>query len=309
MRKILESRKMPKPIVDVAIAILIHRGKILVGWREEQQHQGGKHEFPGGKVEQGETPEEACRREIYEEVGIGLKDWHQFDYIHHEYDDIIVNLHLFHSYVPDELLNLIHQPWAWYTREQLLHLNFPKANKDIIKRLYWPHFIKISPTLTPVENDDTLVYWRIEEADADQRYLEQLSALDENQLSKLIINTDIWQQLSPELKKQIKTVHLKQSQLMNLHKGDLTVGLRFIAACHDAVSVQHAQQIGCDAVFVSPVKVTETHPDASALGWNRLNDLIEKCQIPVFALGGMSPDDLATAQKHGAYGLAGIRNF
>ena len=72
---------MPKPIVDVAIAILIHRGKILVGWREEQQHQGGKHEFPGGKVEQGETPEEACRREIYEEVGIGLKDWHQFDYI------------------------------------------------------------------------------------------------------------------------------------------------------------------------------------------------------------------------------------
>ncbi|EPI2798553.1 NUDIX domain-containing protein, partial [Acinetobacter baumannii] len=98
---------MPKPIVDVAIAILIHRGKILVGWRGEQQHQGGKHEFPGGKVEQGETPEEACRREIYEEVGIGLKDWHQFDYIHHEYDDIIVNLHLFHSYVPDELLNLI----------------------------------------------------------------------------------------------------------------------------------------------------------------------------------------------------------
>ena len=64
---------MPKPIVDVAIAILIHRGKILVGWRGEQQHQGGKHEFPGGKVEQGETPEEACRREIYEEVGIGLK--------------------------------------------------------------------------------------------------------------------------------------------------------------------------------------------------------------------------------------------
>ncbi|EPG8189289.1 NUDIX domain-containing protein, partial [Acinetobacter baumannii] len=52
---------MPKPIVDVAIAILIHRGKILVGWRGEQQHQGGKHEFPGGKVEQGETPEEACR--------------------------------------------------------------------------------------------------------------------------------------------------------------------------------------------------------------------------------------------------------
>ncbi|MDR2250620.1 NUDIX domain-containing protein [Acinetobacter sp.] len=299
---------MPKPIVDVAIAILIHRGKILVGWRGEQQHQGGKYEFPGGKVEQGETPEEACRREIYEEVGIGLKDWHQFDYIHHEYDDIIVNLHLFHSYVPDELLNIIHQPWTWYTREKLLHLNFPKANKDIIKRLYWPHLIKISNTLTSVESSDALLYWRIED-ESDQQSIEQLSALDENQLSNLIINVDIWQQLSPELKKQIKTIHLKQSQLMNLHKDDLTVGVRFIAACHNAVSLQHAQQIGCDAVFVSPVKVTDTHPDASALGWDRLTDLIEKCQIPVFALGGMSPDDLAIAQQHGAYGLAGIRNF
>ena len=298
---------MPKPIVDVAIAILIHRGRILVGWRQEEQHQGGKHEFPGGKVEQGETPEEACRREIYEEVGIGLKDWHQFDYIHHEYDDIIVNLHLFHSYVPDELLNLIHQPWAWYTRDQLLHLNFPKANKNIIKRLYWPHLIKISNTLKPVENSDVLLYWRIE--DPSEQYIEQLTALDEGQRSNLIINVDIWQQLSSELQKQIKTVHLKQSQLMNLHKGDLTVGVRYIAACHDAVSLKQAQQIGCDAVFISPVKTTATHPEAVALGWERFSDLAQNSQIPVFALGGVHPDDLATSQKHGAYGLAGIRNF
>ncbi|MFA2943822.1 NUDIX domain-containing protein [Acinetobacter pittii] len=298
---------MPKPIVDVAIAILIHRGKILVGWREEQQHQGGKHEFPGGKVEQGETPEEACRREIYEEVGIGLKDWHQFDYIHHEYDDIIVNLHLFHSYVPDELLNLIHQPWVWYTRDQLLHLNFPKANKNIIKRLYWPHLIKISNTLSTVESSDTLLYWRIEEFEP--QYIEQLTALDEGQRSSLIINIDMWQQLRPELQKQIKTVHLKQSQLMNLHKGDLTVGVRYIAACHDAVSLKQAQQIGCDAVFISPVKPTTTHPEAVALGWERFSDLAQNSQIPVFALGGVHPDDLATAQQHGAYGLAGIRNF
>jgi 8-oxo-dGTP diphosphatase len=307
LRKVLESKKMPKPIVDVAIAILIHRGKILVGWREEQQHQGGKHEFPGGKVEQGETPEEACRREIYEEVGIGLKDWHQFDYIHHEYDDIIVNLHLFHSYVSDELLNLIHQPWAWYTRDQLLHLNFPKANKNIIKRLYWPHLIKISNTLSTVESSDALLYWRIEEFEP--QYIEQLTALDEGQRSSLIINVDIWRQLSPELQKQIKTVHLKQSQLMNLHKGDLRVGVRYIAACHDAVSLKQAQQIGCDAIFISPVKPTMTHPEAVALGWERFSDLAQNSQIPVFALGGVHPDDLATAQQHGAYGLAGIRNF
>ncbi|NUG22138.1 thiamine phosphate synthase, partial [Acinetobacter lactucae] len=218
-------------------------------------------------------------------------------------------LHLFHSYVPDELLNLIHQPWAWYTREQLLHLNFPKANKDIIKRLYWPHFIKISPMLAPVENNDTLVYWRSEKDSFDQADLEKLALLETNQLSKLIVNVDVWHKLKPELKSHIKTVHLKQSQLMSLHKGDLEVGVRFIAACHDAVSLKQAQQVGCDAVFISPVKPTTTHPEAIALGWERFSDLAQNSQIPVFALGGVHPDDLTIAQQHGAYGLAGIRNF
>ena len=67
------------------------------------------------------------------------------------------------------------------------------------------------------------------------------------------MNVDVWHKLKPDLKSRIITVHLKQSQLMSLHKGDLEVGVSFIAACHDAVSLQHAQQIGCDAVFVSPV--------------------------------------------------------
>ena len=59
---------MSKPVIDIAIGLLLHRGKVLVGWRQAKQHQGNKYEFPGGKVESGESPEEACRREIYEEV-------------------------------------------------------------------------------------------------------------------------------------------------------------------------------------------------------------------------------------------------
>ena len=47
---------MFKPSIDIAIGILLHQNKILVGWREAKQHQGNKHEFPGGKVEEGETP-------------------------------------------------------------------------------------------------------------------------------------------------------------------------------------------------------------------------------------------------------------
>lgn len=65
---------MAKAIVDVAIAILLHKSKVLVGWRQADQHQGNKHEFPGGKVELGESPEQACRREIYEEVANCFKE-------------------------------------------------------------------------------------------------------------------------------------------------------------------------------------------------------------------------------------------
>ncbi len=299
---------MTKATVDVAIAILLHKTKVLVGWRQASQHQGNKHEFPGGKVEAGETPEQACRREIYEEVGIGLKDWHAFDVIHHEYDDLIVNLHLFHAYVPDELLDLIHQPWSWYSREQLAGLNFPKANAAILQRLIWPHLIKISDQIDALPQQEALLYWRFVPADIGP-VRQQLSGLSDAQLHRLMINVDLWQQLDAPLQAKITTIHLQQSQLMALSKGDLMVGKRVIAACHDAVSLQHAHHIGCDAVLLSPVLVTKTHPEASQLGWDGFEELARTSDIPVFALGGVAPSDLKQAQKHHAYGLAGIRQF
>ncbi|USA47993.1 thiamine phosphate synthase [Acinetobacter sp. C26M] len=299
---------MTKATVDVAIAILLHKTKVLVGWRQANQHQGNKHEFPGGKVESGESPEQACRREIYEEVGIGLKDWHAFDLIRHEYDDLIVNLHLFHAYVPDELLGLIHQPWAWYHRDQLANLNFPKANATILQRLSWPHLIQINDQLSQLSEQNTLFYWRT--SLEDQAQIEtQLQRLSDAEYSRLIVNYALWQQLSSDLQARIQTIHLKQSQLMHLNKAGLIVGKRFIAACHDAVSLQHAHQIGCDAVFLSPVNTTVTHPEAQGLGWNGFAALAQNSDILVFALGGVAPADLEQAQKHHAYGLAGIRQF
>lgn len=128
---------MVKPVVQVAIALLMHQQKILVGWREAKQHQGNKHEFPGGKVESQETPRQACSREIQEEVGITVlpESWQEFDVIKHEYEDIHVHLSFFIASVSADQMAIIQQPWVWYDRTVLPTLNFPKANQQIIERL------------------------------------------------------------------------------------------------------------------------------------------------------------------------------
>ena len=305
------SQFMFKPSIHVAIGLLFYRGKVLVGWRKADQHQGNKYEFPGGKVEEGETPVEACRREIFEEVGIGIQQWHAFDVIHHDYEDVEVFLHIFHAAVPEKYLADIQKPWTWYTRDQLLELNFPKANKDIIQRLYWSHQIKISDQLPsyPTEENDQLFYWRIEPTQVTIMQLQQLDNLDQDDLSQLIVNFDVWQQLSETIQKKVRTIHFKQHQLMNLAIGQLPVGIRCIAACHDLVSLQHAQQLGFDAVILSPVLQTQTHPGTVALGWARFSTYAATCDIPVFALGGLTRNDLQLAQQNHAYGIAGIRHF
>ncbi|MBJ9954004.1 MULTISPECIES: NUDIX domain-containing protein [unclassified Acinetobacter] len=307
---------MSKPTIYVAIALLMYRGKVLVGWRNADQHQGNKYEFPGGKIEAGETPVEACRREIFEEVGVGIQHWHAFDVIHHVYEDVEVFLHLFHATVSEQYLADIQKPWTWYSRDQLLELNFPKANRPIIQRLFWHHYIKISDDLTALRDSkkDTnhektvlpLFYYRTEFKPS---VIQEIQQIDQDDLSRLIVNIDIWVQLPESLQKAVAAVHYKQQQVMDLQMGQLPLGMRCIAACHDMVSLQRAHSLGFDAVILSPVLPTATHPDAHALGWEQFAQYAKSSDLPVFALGGLSPADLSIAKQHHAYGIAGISLF
>ena len=298
---------MAKADVHVAIALLFHQQKVLVGWREAKQHQGNKHEFPGGKVEKGETPAQACRREVYEEVGIDVVNWHAFDFIRHEYDDVIVHLHIFHAAVTAEQCAEIQTPWSWYTRPELLDLNFPKANRAMLQRLYWQPYIKVSAELGDIQHvsEQQLMYWR----PAHVVEVSEVQSFSPKQRSQLILNVEIFKQLDNVQQAEIAAVHLKQQQLMNLQQGDLAVGIRYIAACHDQPSLLHAAAIGCDAVLLSPVQATVSHPEQQGLGWQQFQMLASQMHIPVFALGGLKPTDLTTAQQYNAYGVAGISAF
>ena len=299
---------MNKPIVNVAIALLLHRNKVLVGWRKATQHQGNKYEFPGGKVEQAELPVQACRREIREEVGIDITTWHPFDLIRHEYDDLHVHLHIFHSQLSLAQLDAIQHPWTWYSRAELKDLAFPKANDPIIQRLNWCQYLKISADLKDLNalNPDTWLYLR---AAPTLDLIHGIHALPDLNLNKLIVNIELWQALNAPVQQKLAAVQIKHDQLMQLDASALPLGLRSIASCHDVLSVKQARNMGCDAIMLSPVLTTATHLDARPLGWEQFQQLGLSTEVPVFALGGLSPSDLKLAQQHGAYGVAGIRQF
>ncbi len=104
-------------------------------------------------------------------------------------------------------------------------------------------------------------------------------------------------------------VHLGQAALMAATRRTLPVGVLLSAACHDRASLLKAQALGADLVTLSPVKPTLTHPGAPALGWARFAELAAGIDVSIYALGGMTRDDLDEARAHGAHGIAAIRGF
>ncbi|WP_072690309.1 thiamine phosphate synthase [Rhodococcus marinonascens] len=104
-------------------------------------------------------------------------------------------------------------------------------------------------------------------------------------------------------------VHLKSAQLMAASTRPLPADRPVAASCHNAAELDHAAALGLDFVTLSPVARTQSHPGAPPMGWRRFRDLVRACPLPIYALGGMSPNHLAVAVTHGAHGVAGIRGF
>lgn len=332
----LKTECIQKKQIDVAIALIFHHNHLLVGWRDATQHQGNHDEFPGGKVEKHETPMQACRREVREEVGVDLSDWHWVETREYDYADRALRLHFFKTSINATQCKQMNSAWRWHARQDLHQLSFPAGNATILQRLYWPSKIRISSDLPnfqaqlPLHNQQPvacLYYWRLdvdligEDFQTTAAY-QQLLAAETEQRQQLIINLELYQQLPIEIQAQMAAVHYKQHQLQAAYvaqqaqKGDETAVInisalspRRIAACHDLASVQMANELGFDAIFLSPVQATASHPGAAHLGWQRFAEYAVTADMPVFALGGVGPQDLVRVQDLGGYGVAGIRQF
>lgn len=104
-------------------------------------------------------------------------------------------------------------------------------------------------------------------------------------------------------------VHLTSAKLLTQLQRPISKQYILAASTHDRAQLQHAMRLDIDFVVLGPVKKTATHPDAVALGWEKFAELIKDTSIPVYALGGLTPDDLHTAKQWGACGIAGIRGI
>lgn len=124
--------------IKVAVAIIIdNQQRILVTQRPLDVPQGGCWEFPGGKLEANETPEQALIREIKEEVGIEVKQCTLLGEIEHQYPDKLVQLIVFHV---SEFLGTASRlegqlDLKWVSRDLLNTDHFPDANKAIFNLL------------------------------------------------------------------------------------------------------------------------------------------------------------------------------
>jgi 8-oxo-dGTP diphosphatase len=124
-------------VVTVAVGILIDpQGRVLITRRAPQTHQGGLWEFPGGKVEPGETIVDALARELKEELGVTVLISEPFMTLQHDYGDqcVCLAVHRVTSW-RGEPSGMEGQPLAWQQPADLTDWPFPDANQPILTRL------------------------------------------------------------------------------------------------------------------------------------------------------------------------------
>ena len=141
--------KRPKPKkahwIPVVAGFLRKDGKILIGQRPENHSLAGQWEFPGGKIEPGETPEEALARELSEELGIEAKIGELKLACTHSYGDVGILILFFEvNFWKGEPKAMHHMMLEWIYPSQLGEKNIPEANRKILDRIYkaldveWP---------------------------------------------------------------------------------------------------------------------------------------------------------------------------
>lgn len=306
---------------------------ILIAKRADHQHQGGLWEFPGGKVEAGESVQVALQRELEEELGLvsSLDDMCPLITIPFHYPDKSVLLDVWAVYNAgafkkaqgteaqgQETLGKEGQPLVWAEQSELAHYEFPAANKAIIDALLLPQKIAITqdnndPDVILRQVANTLrnqvnTWIQLRAPSLDQLKYTQLAmklyGLCHEAGSKLIWNCPLdWYQIA-----FADGLHLSRKNFIETEERPIPLIQWLSTACHNLEELEDTQN-WVDYVLVSPVHETTTHPKANALTWSGFKVITDRARIPCYALGGMQCSELSESVEFGGQGIAGISCF
>ena len=312
------------PIVEVAAAVMLRAAgsEFLLAQRPQGKVYAGYWEFPGGKVEPGETVRTALIRELHEELGITVTACAPWLTRVFTYPHATVRLHFWRVTAWDGEIGITapleHSAVDWQKCGKTASVTpILPANDPILKALALPTTMAI--TSGEIEGVERQLE-RLEEAldeglrliqvrdkgwPAAQRlwFAEAVTRIARQRGALVLINDDA----DIARRAGADGLHLSAPALAACReRPDFAwVG----ASCHDARELDHAAELGLDYALLSPVLPTPTHPEATGLGWPAFSGLIAGRPLPVFALGGMKKDLLATAQGHGAHGIALMRGW
>lgn len=297
--------------------------EFLLAQRPEGKVYAGYWEFPGGKVEPGESVREALIRELQEELGITVtacSPWltRQFTYPH-----ATVRLHFWRVTAWDGEIGITapleHAAVNWEKCGKSASVTpILPANGPILKALSLPTTMAITMAETEgtevqverleaaLSNGLRLIQIRDKNWPSAQRlwFAEVVTRLVHNHPNALVLVND-----DAHIARCVGAdgLHLSSASLIECtQRPDFEwVG----ASCHNALELAKAVELGCDYALLGPVLPTLTHPEASAMGWAEFTRLITDCPIPVFALGGMQGTMVVEAQQNGAHGIAMLRGW
>ena len=123
-----------RPLVPIAVAVVIHDGRYLLQQRASKQVLAGKWEFPGGKIEPGETPFAAAVRETREETNLAVRAEQTILELRHAYEHATVQLHFIRCALADDS-PAPQEETRWVTTAELSEYDWPAANAPLLKML------------------------------------------------------------------------------------------------------------------------------------------------------------------------------
>ncbi len=342
-------RNPQSPIIQVACGVLVDgAGRVLLAQRPEGKIAAGWWEFPGGKIEAGETALAALTRELAEELGVTVRAAEPLIRFSHHYSNRTVVLDTWRVTAFDgEPRGCEGQALRWLAVPDFHQVSplLPTVT-PIVQALCVPtHYVFTPPTLT-VERvmaglsklpaaawlrlrlpalDEAQYENAAQQVLAEARLLGIKVFLDRGHAQVGALGADGWHCTSAGL------MGLKQHPFALLDPlpnpspqgggafhspppcgeglGEGVVVPYAVASVHSAEQLAHAAALGFDAAVLGPVQATATHPDATPLGWAGFATLRGTAPLPVYAIGGLGPDALGPARLAYAQGVAGISAY